>query len=206
MKIITTLERETTFTEIKKAFSNGTARELFGGVGSISVEVEEIGTVIFDIIGYDSEKLVDKDSKHSMTLWMRDLLFDEMAFDEEGSNRWENSSLRKHINSDAFVEHFEPGFRELLSPVYKRNGDRADTEDIFFLLSKEELEDGYYEFVKTERDCVKANKKGETDWHWTRSANRGPAGNTWYVGASGTVGHYDAIWAYRFSLACVISA
>lgn len=100
MKIITTLERETTFTEIKKALSNGTARELFGGVGSISVEVEEIGTVIFDIIGYDSEKLVDKDSKHSMTLWMRDLLFDEMAFDEEGSNRWENSSLRKHINSE----------------------------------------------------------------------------------------------------------
>ena len=161
MKIITTLEKETTFTEIKKALSNGTARELFGGVGSISVEVEEIGTVIFDIIGYDSEKLVDKDSKHSMTLWMRDLLFDEMAFDEEDSNRWENSSLRKHINSDAFVERFEPGFRELLSPVYKRNGDRADTEDIFFLLSKEELEDGYYEFVKTERDCVKANKKGE---------------------------------------------
>ena len=74
MKIITTLERETTFTEIKKALSNGTARELFGGVGSISVEVEEIGTVIFDIIGYDSEKLVDKDSKHSMTLWMRDLM------------------------------------------------------------------------------------------------------------------------------------
>ena len=73
MKIITTLEKETTFTEIKKALSNGTARELFGGVGSISVEVEEIGTVIFDIIGYDSEKLVDKDSKHSMTLWMHSL-------------------------------------------------------------------------------------------------------------------------------------
>ena len=99
MKIITTLEKETTFTEIKKALSNGTARELFGGVGSISVEVEEIGTVIFDIIGYDSEKLVDKDSKHSMTLWMRDLLFDEMAFDEEDSNRWENSSLSTAMHS-----------------------------------------------------------------------------------------------------------
>ena len=85
MKIITTLEKETTFTEIKKALSNGTVRELFGGAGSISVEVEEIGTVIFDIIGYDSEKLADKDSKHSMTLWMHDLLFDEMAFDEEGA-------------------------------------------------------------------------------------------------------------------------
>lgn len=35
MKIITTLERKTTFTEIKKALSNRTARELFGGAGSV---------------------------------------------------------------------------------------------------------------------------------------------------------------------------
>lgn len=205
MKIITTLERKTTFTEIKKALSNGTARELFGGAGSISVEVEGIGTAIFDIIGYDSEKLADKDKKHSMTLWMRDLLFDEMAFDEEGSNRWENSSIRKYINSKAFIERFEPGFRKLLSPVYKKNDDRADTKDTFFLLSKEELEGGY-EFFKTERDRVKVNKKGETDWHWTRSAGRGGAGNPWYVDTSGYVNYSNAIWARRFSPACVISA
>lgn len=204
-----TIERKTKETmnweEIKEILSAGKAREFFGGAGNISVEVEGIGTAIFDIIGYDSEKLAGKDSKHSMTLWMRDLLFDEMAFDEEDSNKWESSSLRKHINSDAFVERFEPGFRKLLSPVYKKNDDRADTEDTFFLLSKEELEGGY-EFIKTERDCVKANKKGETDWHWTRSAYRGAAGYAWYVNPSGNVYGYGASWACRFSPACVISA
>lgn len=116
MKIITTLERKTTFTEIKKALSNGTARELFGGAGSISVEVEGIGTAIFDIIGYDSEKLAGKDSKHSMTLWMRDLIL-EMKFSTEGNNKWEESDIRKHINSEEFINRFETGFRELICPA-----------------------------------------------------------------------------------------
>lgn len=204
-----TIERKTKETmnweEIKEILSAGKAREFFGDAGSISIEVEGIGAAIFDIIGYDSENLADKDSKHSMTLWMRDLLFDEMAFNEEGSNKWENSSLRKYINSEAFIERFEPGFRELLSPVYKKNDDRAATKDTFFLLSKEELEGGYG-FFKTERDRVKVNKKGETDWYWTRSAFRGCAYGTWYVYASGSVHGTTASWAYRFSPACVISA
>ena len=189
--------------EIGQIIYEGRSREVFGEKGSISVEIEGIGTVIFDIIGYDAEKLMDP-GKHSMTLWMRDLLFEEMPFSAEGNNKWEDSDIRKYLQSDGFIKRFEPGFRKLLSPAYKDNGEASETYDVFFLLSKKELEDGY-EFIKTEADRVKVDENGETDVHWTRSANRGGAHGAWYVYASGCVGSYGAHWAHRFSPACVIA-
>ena len=189
--------------EIGQIIYEGRSREVFGEKGSISVEIEGIGTVIFDIIGYDAEKLMDP-GKHSMTLWMRDLLFEEMPFSAEGNNKWEDSDIRKYLQSDGFIKRFEPGFRKLLSPAYKDNGEASETYDVFFLLSKKELEDGY-EFIKTEADRVKVDENGETDVHWTRSANRGNANCPWYVNASGSVGDGSAYWAGRFSPACVIA-
>ena len=190
--------------EIGQIIYEGRSREVFGEKGSISVEVEGIGTVIFDIIGYDAEKLMDP-GKHSMTLWMRDLLFKEMPFSAEGNNKWEDSDIRKYLQSDGFIKRFEPGFRKLLSPAYKDNGEASETYDVFFLLSKKELEGGY-EFIKTEADRVKIDENGETDWHWTRSAHRGGASHAWYVGTSGYVDICGANWAIRFSPACVIVA
>ena len=109
-----------------------------------------------------------------MTLWARNLLFESMPFSASGSNKWEDSDIRHFLNNKEFVERFEPSFRKLLSMVYKDNGEDPETFDVFFLLSKEELEGGY-EFIKTEADRVKTDKDGETDWHWTRSAYRGYA-------------------------------
>ena len=189
--------------EIGQIIYEGRAKEFFGERGSISVEIEGVGTAIFDIIGYDAEKLMDP-GKHSMTLWMRDLLFEEMPFSAEGNNKWEDSDIRKYLQSDSFIKRFEPGFRKLLSPVYKDNGKFPETYDVFFLLSKEELEGGY-EYINTEADRVKVNENGETDVHWTRSASRGGAYYAWYVGASGGVYDSGAYWAYRFSPACVIA-
>ena len=189
--------------EIGQIIYEGRSREVFGEKGSISVEVEGIGTVIFDIIGYDAEKLMDP-GKHSMTLWMRDLLFEEIPFSAEGNNKWEDSDIRKYLQSDSFIKRFEPGFRKLLSPVYKDNGKFPETYDVFFLLSKEELEGGY-EYIKTEADRVKVDENGETDVHWTRSACRGGAYGTWCVYASGYVYGSNAGWANRFSPACVIA-
>lgn len=190
--------------ELGKIIEAGKAKEFFGGKGSISVEMEGVGAAVFDIIGYDAEKLAE-DKQHSITLWMRDLILDKMAFSTEGNNKWKDSDIRKYLQSDSFIKRFEPGFRKLLSPVYKDNGESPETYDVFFLLSKEELEDGY-EFIKTEADRVKADKDGETDVHWTRSATRGYAYSTWCVNTSGGVGNgYGAGWANRFSPACVIA-
>lgn len=192
-----------TWEQLEEIIEAGKAKEFFGGKGSISVEMESVGTVIFDIIGYDVEKLAE-DKQHSVTLWMRDLIFDKMAFSVEDNNNWEESDIRKYINSEEFINRFETGFRELICPVYKDNGDYADTVDRFFLLSKKELEGGY-EFIKTGADRVKVDKNGKADWHWTRSANRGNANYAWYVSASGYVGYLNARWAGRFSPACVIA-
>ena len=95
-----------------------------------------------------------------MTLWARNLLFESMPFSASGSNKWEDSDIRHFLNNKEFVERFEPSFRKLLSMVYKDNGEDPETFDVFFLLSKEELEGGY-EFIKTEADRVKTDKDGE---------------------------------------------
>jgi hypothetical protein len=192
-----------TWEELGEIIEAGKVKEFFGGKGSISVEMEGVGTVTFDIIGYDAEKLAE-DKQHSITLWMRNLILNKMAFSAEDNNKWEESDIRKHINSEEFINRFETGFRELICPVYKDNGECIDTVDRFFLLSKEELEGGY-EYIKTEADRVKADKDGETDVHWTRSAYRGTANYTWCVYTSGTVFSYGANWASRFSPACVIA-
>lgn len=196
-------EDKLTWEELGEIIEAGKAKEFFDGKGSISVEIEGVGTAIFDIIGYDAEKLMDP-GKHSMTLWIRDLLFEEMPFSAEGNNKWEDSDIRKYLQSDSFIKRFEPGFRKLLSPVYKDNGKFPETYDVFFLLSKEELEGGY-EYINTEADRVKVDENGETDVHWTRSAYRGNANSAWFVSTSGFVSNYNANWAFRFSPACVIA-
>lgn len=54
---------------------------------------------------------------------------------------------------------------------------------------------------------MKVNPEQETEWCWTRSAYRGTASLTWYVSASGYVGHdFYAAYRYRFAPACVIGA
>ena len=196
-------EDKLTWEELGEIIEAGKVKEFFGGKGSISVEMEGVGAVTFDIIGYDAEKLAE-DKQHSITLWMRNLILNKMAFSAEDNNKWEESDIRKHINSEEFINRFETGFRELICPVYKDNGECIDTVDRFFLLSKEELEGGY-EYINTEADRVKVNENGETDWHWTRSASRGAAYYAWCVYASGNVSNGGAGWAGRFSPACVIA-
>lgn len=112
------------------------------------------------------------------------------------------------MNSIAFKERFEEGFRRLLIPVLKENGDREATLDTFFLLSVEEMKDKEkkYQRFRSERDCVKVNPKQETEWHWTRTAYRGYAYNTWFVNASGYVYYINAVSSGRFAPACVIGA
>lgn len=161
-----------------------------------------------NILDYDKDKAADPDMR-TMTLQFADLPFDEMPFDENGCNKWEASSIRRNMNSIAFKERFEEGFRRLLVPVLKENGDREATLDTFFLLSVEEMKDKEkkYQRFRSERDCVKVNPEQETDWHWTRSARRGNANGTWNVYASGNVNNgYTAVYSFRFAPACVIGA
>lgn len=207
MKARTIRETEYTWGQIEEILAAGKARETFGEDGQITVQVEGIGTALLNILDYDKDKTADPDMR-TMTLQFTDLLFDEMQFDEKGSNKWEESSIRRNINSTAFKEKFEEGFRRLLVPVLKENGDREATLDTFFLLSVEEMKDEEkkYQRFRSERDCVKVNPEHETEWHWTRSANRGSSCYAWYMLSSGYVGYGNAFDACRCAPACVIGA
>lgn len=207
MKARTIRETEYTWKQIEEILAAGKARETFGEDGQITVQVEGIGTALLNILDYDKDKTADSDMR-TMTLQFAELPFDEMPFDEKGSNKWEKSSIRRHINSTAFKEKFEEGFRRLLVPVLKENEDREATLDTFFLLSVEEMkaEEKKYQRFRSERDCVKVNPEHETEWHWTRSASRGISCNAWCVYSSGVVSGHDAIFALRCAPACVIGA
>ena len=172
----------------------------------MEVQVEDFGTVFFDVLDYDKEKLVDKNKKHSVTLAVRDLIFDPMPFSKNGNNSWEESDIRKHINSEEFINRFEPEFRELLCEVYKDNGPRGkETIDTFFLPSVSELNGGY-EFFKNEKTRVKVNDEGETCWYWTRSARLGSAHYVHLVHPSGYCVIATAHGGGRCLPACTIAA
>lgn len=203
MKARTIRETEYTWEQIEEILAAGKARETFGEDGQITVRVEGIGTALLNILDYDKDKTADSDMR-TMTLQFADL-----PFDENGSNKWEESSIRRNINSTAFKEKFEEGFRRLLVPVLKENGDREATLDTFFLLSVEEMKDEEkkYQRFQSEGDYVKVNPNQETAWHWTRSAYRGYSCAAWCVYSSGYVGYdHSAVGANRCAPACVIGA
>lgn len=159
---------------------------------------------LHEIIGIDAEELVDKDLKHSVTIQPVRLIGEERAFDEDSCNDWSKCSLRKYINSKEFISRYAEDIEKYTALVIKKNGNYEDTQDRFFLLSKDEVCGGYPVF-KTERDRIKTDLNGKTDWHRLRSALRGHAINTWYVHACGYVSNGNAISAYRFAPACVIA-
>ena len=200
-----TEETISTQEELKNYLKMGRAKEFFGDNASLEVQVEGSGAVVFDVLDYDKEKLVDKNKKHSVTLAVRDLIFDPMPFNKNGNNSWEESDIRKHINSEEFINRFEPEFRELLCKVYKDNGPKGkETIDTFFLPSVEEVKGGYV-FFENEKKRVKITPEGEMYWYWTRSAYRGSAYDTWCVTPSGNVYTNGASWASRFCPVCVIA-
>ena len=194
---------------IQEVVRLGRARDYFSEGDTIDIEFD--GEVIqHDIIGIDAEKLVDKSLEHSITIQMHDLVMEERPFDttgDYGSNVWETSELRKYLHSEEFRERYKK-LIPYLTKVVKENNSGDDTEDLFFLLSADEVDPKktpykYYEDVTNRQ---KKNADGETDYHRLRSASRGDSCDTWYVYSSGYVSGYGgAYWALRCAPACTIA-
>ena len=193
---------------IQEVVRLGRARDYFSEGDTIDIEFD--GEVIqHDIIGIDAEKLADKSLEHSITIQMHDLVMEERPFDttgDYGSNVWETSELRKYLQSEEFRERYKK-LIPYLTKVVKENNSGDDTEDLFFLLSADEVDPKktpykYYEDVTNRQ---KKNADGETDYHRLRSAYRGYSCGTWYVNSSGHVYGTGAYWAYRCAPACTIA-
>lgn len=126
---------------------------------------------------------------------------------EEQENEEKLFNLREYLQSDEFKERFAD-LIPYLAKVKKNNSNGEQTEDLFFLLSKEEFdpEETPYEFYENKANRVKFTEDGNTCRHWTRSANRGTSGYTWYVSSVGSVSsNYSAYWANRCAPACTIA-
>ena len=114
--------------------------------------------------------------------------------------------MRKYLQSEEFQERYKK-LIPYLAKVVKENNRGDDTEDLFFLLSVDEVDPKKtpYEYYKDVTNRQKKNADGETDCHRLRSASRGNSYFTWYVTSSGNVGVSTAIHAFRCAPACTIA-
>ena len=125
-------------------------------------------------------------------------LEDEMAYDEDGSNDWRKSSLRKYLNEE-FVKNFDKGdLLPFVSDLTSDDGmtDYGTSEDFVALLS-----DNLY------RKYRKFMPKYDT-WVWTItpwSCLPGTASNERYVNTSGALYNYYAIYGYGVAPACIFN-
>lgn len=207
MKVRTVSEKEYTWGEIKNILAAGKAKETFGIEGQLTVKIDGKKEAVLNILDYDKDRVTEQ-GVNTMTVQFRDLIFQELPFDENGCNRWKKSSIREYLNGKEFKDMIEEGFRNMIIPAIKECDSDEETVDDFFLLSIEEMKDEEKKYARfrTERDKVKVDESGSTDWHWTRSAYRGNSSHTWYVHSYGYVYYGHAAGALRFAPACVIGA
>ena len=203
--IRTMKEQQYTLDELRDIVRAGKAAEVFNIGDQLLIKFDG-KEVPYDIIGMDAEKLVNTEHKHSITIQAHELI-EERPFDSKCSNVWRTSELREYLSSEEYLKRYED-LVPYLAAVVKENSDGQDTEELFFVLSKEEYKEETtpYPYYKKEINRVKAGEDGETDWHWTRSAHRGYACITWHVSTSGGVSYYYyAYYASRCAPACVIA-
>ena len=62
-----------------------------------------------------------------------------------------------------------------------------------------------YKYFKNRKRMIRTDEEGGPNWHWTRSAGRGGAGNPYCVNSTGSVNYYNASFAYACAPACVIA-
>lgn len=121
-----------------------------------------------------------------------------MAYDEDGSNDWRKSSLRKYLNEE-FVKNFDKGdLLPFVSDLTSDDGmtDYGTSEDFVALLS-----DNLY------RKYRKFMPKYDT-WVWTItpwSCLPGYAYTERYVHTSGALGSNYAFYGYGVAPACIFN-
>ena len=125
-------------------------------------------------------------------------LEDEMAYDEDGSNDWRKSSLRKYLNEE-FVKNFDKGdLLPFVSDLTSDNGmtDYGTSEDFVALLS-----DNLY------RKYRKFMPQYDT-WVWTItpwSCHPGNASHERGVSPSGALYYIYAICGFGVAPACIFN-
>ena len=187
-----------------------------GQITSIDIEING-RPVRFDVLGYDIDKVAEihrRKAEHTATLQMHFLTDEYIPFCDENRkdinqitpNTWKTSTLRQRLNDDSFIRKHFGDLARYIVPVLK-NTDGITTKDKIFPLSIEEIDSEItpYPFYKNKETRSRTSSEGDNDYYWTRSAYRGYANYTWYVGSGGGVYYGYAYAALRALPSLVIA-
>lgn len=143
----------------------------------------------FDLAGYEW-LVLEQNRDNGSTLVVAKECIRNMAFDEDQSNDFRNSSLRKYLNNDFVGELLEEGLEEsdlLLTDFDLSDSDGNNTygycRDRVGLLTQEQY--------KEHRDILKLE-----DWWWLCTPSAADSRSVRYVGTSGTLNLSNAYIGY----------
>ena len=139
---------------------------------------------VFNLGGHEW-LVVEHDEIEGSTLVTTTECITEMAFDENNSNDFRNSSLRQYLNSD-FIEELEEGGLDIDSIIYTdfdltghQGGDYGTCRDLVGLLTEEQY--------KEHKDILVIN-----DWWWLITPYSGNSSTVRSVDTDGSLDYYYA--------------
>lgn len=193
MEIIRKVKSDIEVGALIEEIRNGSHKEKYQ-VGDILV----IGGISHVIIGMD----VEDGFSHSMTVQRHDKIRD-YVFSENGRNDYSKSDVRAYLNGD-YKNDLPEEFVEAVKPVQI---DGMDGEDMFFLLSSDDLdlEDSKYPFYHSRANRTHYDEDGFAAWWWLRDPYTGYSSYARYVLTAGSISHGTANSGYGVAPACVIA-
>ena len=85
---------------VQQAVRMGIAPLLFNIGDQVVCNHNTYGELVWDIIGFDCDTPTDSTYTHSMTIQLHHCIDKKFEFDAGNSNNWENSDIRRWLNSD----------------------------------------------------------------------------------------------------------
>lgn len=85
---------------VQQAVRLGIAPLLFNIGDQVVCNHSTYGELVWDVIGFDCDTPTDSTYTHSMTIQLHQCIDKEFEFDAGNSNNWENSDIRRWLNSD----------------------------------------------------------------------------------------------------------
>lgn len=193
MEIIRKVKSDIEVGALVEEIRNGSHKEKYQ-VGDILV----IGGIGHVIIGMD----VEDGFPHSMTVQRHDKIKD-YVFAESGRNDYNKSDVRAYLNGE-YKEDLPVEFVEAIKPVQI---DGMDGEDLFFLLSADDLdlEDSKYPFYHSRANRTHYDEDGFAAWWWLRDPYTGYSYIARYVYTTGNIYFSYAGGSGGVAPACVIA-
>lgn len=143
----------------------------------------------FEMAGYEWIAL-EHDEDRKTTLVITKECIEEMPFDEENSNDFRNSSIRKYLNNDFLDELTDEGISENDIALTDFDLTRYNGEDTYGLC-RDKIGLLTIEQYKKHKEVLKLN-----DWWWLITASSSVPGYVYVVNSVGSLNYNNAYNGY----------